>query len=206
MLIIEGKRDSILNPDYKPGSQKWQRQRKYAEYTSASLYTEGLHSWKFGRFEMRAKIDISPGLWPAFWTEGVSGGWPYSGEIDIMEYYQGNVLANIAWGAAQQGKAIWDSFRKPVSELGGEEWAKEFHVWRMDWDSLKIVLYLDDTLMNTADLSDTYNQNAEGMNPFLQPQYIKINLAIGGGAGGDPSSTAFPVYYKIDYIRVYQKE
>ena len=143
-------------------------------------------------------------MWPAFWTEGIYGGWPYSGEVDIMEYYQGNVLANIAWGSAQ-GKAIWDSYRKPVSELGGEEWAKEFHVWRLEWDSLKINLYLDDVFMNSVNLSETYNQDKEGKNPFLQPHFIKVNLAIGGSAGGDPSSTVFPVYYKIDYIRVYQK-
>ena len=203
-LIIEAKRDSIPNPIYEPGSQKWKEQREYAQYSSASLYTLGRHSWMFGRFEMRAKIDIGKGLWPAFWTQGVKGGWPYNGEVDIMEYYKGNILANIAWGSSQNGKAIWNSFRKPVSDLGGEEWAKEFHVWRMEWDSLQIQLYLDDMLLNSVDLSETCNQDAEGKNPFLQPLYIIINLAV-GGVSGDPSSTTFPAYYLIDYIRVYQK-
>ena len=54
LLIIRGDRDSFPNPDYRPGSLKWQQQRKYAKYSSASLYTEALHSWKFGRFEMRS--------------------------------------------------------------------------------------------------------------------------------------------------------
>ncbi|MCX6170215.1 MAG: glycoside hydrolase family 16 protein [Ignavibacteriales bacterium] len=204
-LIIEAKRDSIINPKYKPGSSKWQEQRKYSEYTSASLHTQNRKSFKFGRIEIRAKIDIGAGLWPAFWTQGVSGGWPYNGEVDVMEYYQEKILANFAWGAAQSGKAIWDSYRKPVSELGGEEWAKNFHIWRMDWDSTQIRISLDDLLLNSVDLSETINKDAAGKNPFLQPHYLIINLAIGGTAGGDPKPTPFPVFYVIDYVRVYQK-
>ncbi|MBU2493127.1 MAG: glycoside hydrolase family 16 protein [Bacteroidetes bacterium] len=205
LLVIEAKRDSFPNPIYKPGSSKWQEQRKFAEYTSASLHTQNRHSWMFGRIEMRAKIDIGAGLWPAFWSQGISGGWPYNGEIDIMEYYQEKILANFAWGATQQGKAIWDSYRKPVSELGGADWAAEFHVWRMEWDSLQISIYLDDVLLNNVNLSETFNKDAEGKNPFLQKHYIIINLAIGGNAGGDPTPTVFPVKYQIDYVRVYQK-
>ena len=64
---------------------------------------------------------------------------------------------------------------------------------------------LDDFLMNSADLSTTINKDSEGENPFLEPQYIIINLAIGGTAGGDPSGTIFPAFYEIDYVRVYQK-
>lgn len=204
-LIIEAKRDSMPNPIYKPGSSKWQEKRKYIEYTSASLQTKSRHFWKFGRFEMRAKIPVGAGLWPAFWSQGINGDWPHSGEIDIMEYYQGMILANFAWGAEQKGKAVWDSYRKPISELGGEEWAKKYHIWRLDWDSTKISISLDDTLLNSVDLADTFNRDAAGINPFLQPHYLMVNLAVGGNAGGDPSSTSFPVRYCIDYIRIYKK-
>nr|AIA89543.1 CAZy families GH16 protein [uncultured Dyadobacter sp.] len=62
------------------------------------MLTRGLHEWKYGRFEMRAKLDTQPGMWPAFWTLGVKGQWPSNGEIDIMEYYQNMILANTAWG------------------------------------------------------------------------------------------------------------
>jgi beta-glucanase (GH16 family) len=206
-LIIEAKREQKENPNYVPGSDSWKTNRAYAEYTSSSLLTRGLHSWLFGRFEMRAKIDARPGLWPAFWTLGVSGSWPHNGEVDIMEYYQSKLLANIAWGAEEKWQAVWDSYSFPVSTLieHDPEWLDKFHLWRMDWDETSIKLYLDDTLLNTANLADTFNRDQEGKNPFLQPHYIIVNLAIGGTAGGDPSRTTFPAFYQIDYIRVYQK-
>lgn len=206
-LIIEARNERKKNPDYLPESDNWRKNREYAEYTSSSLLTRGLHSWMFGRFEMRAKIDTRPGLWPAFWTLGVSGSWPHNGEIDIMEYYKGRILANIAWGAEEKWQPVWDDFRLPVDSLKAKNcnWTDKFHIWRMDWDKESIRLFLDDVLLNEADLSLTFNRDGEGRNPFLQPHYIIINLAIGGTAGGDPSDTRFPAYYVIDYIRVYQK-
>ena len=206
-LIIEAKRERRSNPNYVPGSDDWKRNREHAEYTSSSLLTRGLHSWMFGRFEMRAKIDTRPGLWPAFWTLGVSGTWPHNGEIDIMEYYAGKILANIAWGGEEKWQAVWDSFSLPIATLKkmDSEWPDKFHIWRMDWDKDSIKLYVDDMILNTADLSTTINRDAEGKNPFLQPHYIIVNLAVGGTAGADPSQTEFPAFYEIDYLRVYQK-
>jgi hypothetical protein len=58
--------------------------------------------------------------------------------------------------------------------------------------------------LNTVDLSKTINQDGTGTNPFRQPHYILVNLAIGGTQGGDPSSTAFPARLEVDYIRIYQ--
>lgn len=204
-LVIEARRERIANPDYSSQSGDWKRNRQYAEYTSSSLLTRGLQGWLFGRFEMRARIDTRPGLWPAFWTLGVNGDWPHGGEIDIMEYYRGMLLANIAWGAEEKWKAVWDSYSKPLAALADPDWSGKFHVWRMDWDREAIRLYLDDTLMNEAALSGTINRDAEAKNPFLAPQYIIVNLAVGGNSGGDPSHTVFPAKFEIDYIRVYQK-
>ena len=206
-LIIEARRERKKNTDYTPGSDNWRINREYAEYTSSSLLTRGLHSWMFGRFEMRAKIDTRSGLWPAFWTLGVTGSWPHNGEIDIMEYYEGRILANIAWGAEEKWQPVWGDFRLPVDSLKVKDsnWSDKFHVWRMDWDKERIRLFLDDVLLNEAILSLTINRDGEGRNLFLQPHYIIINLAIGGTAGGDPSDTSFPAYYEIDYIRVFQK-
>ena len=206
-LVIEGRRERVANPDYVAGSSGWKKNRQFQSSTSSSLLTKGLHSWQFGRFEMRAKIDTRAGLWPAFWTLGVNGDWPHCGEVDRMEYYQGKVLANIAWGAETEWKAIGDSYRLPLDSLRANDpnWSDKFHVWRMDWDITGISLYLDDKLLNTAELADTFNKDAEHANPFLQPHYIIVNLAIGGHAGGSPSETIFPADYEIDYIRVYQK-
>jgi len=204
-LVIEARREAVANPNYSPQSGDWKLNREAAEYTSSSLHTRGLHSWVFGRFELRARIDTRPGLWPAFWTLGVNGDWPHGGEIDIMEYYRGTVLANIAWGAKEKWHAVWDSYAKPIVQFSDPDWPSKFHVWRMDWDREAIRLYLDDTLMNAASLAATVNRDPEGKNPFLQAQYLIVNLAVGGTSGGDPSRTIFPARYEIDYIRVYQK-
>jgi beta-glucanase (GH16 family) len=73
----------------------------------------------------------------------------------------------------------------------------------MDWDKDKIRLYVDDQLLNEVSLTETINP--DGFNPFLQPHYILLNLAVGGN-GGDPSGTRFPVKYEVDYVRVYQED
>lgn len=204
-LIIEGRKERKENPNYEQGSSDWKKSRRVAEYTSSSLLTRGMHSWLFGRFEMRARIDTRPGLWPAFWSLGVSGDWPHCGEVDIMEYYRGTLLANIAWGAEEKWSAVWDSYHLPLDNLSDPNWSSKFHVWRMDWDAENIRLFMDDILLNEASLLTTINRDAEGKNPFLQPHYIIVNLAIGGTAGGNPAQTLFPAKYEIDYVRIYQK-
>ena len=201
-LIIEGRRERRANPRYEAGSTDWRRNREFAEYTSASLLTRGLHTWQYGYFEMRARIETRPGLWPAWWTLGASGGWPHNGEIDIMEFYGGNLLANVAWGGAARGRAIWDDVRKPVTSLG-PGWSDTFHVWRMLWDERTIRLSVDDVWLNDVDLEKTVNQDGTGVNPLRQPHYMILNLAIGGTNGGDPSGTPFPSRYEVDYVRVY---
>jgi beta-glucanase (GH16 family) len=205
MLVIEGRRERKVNPDYQPGSTDWRRGREFAEYTASSLTTRGLHAWQYGRFEMRARIDTRAGLWPAFWTLGVAGGWPRCGEVDIMEYYAGVLLANAAWGSAQRGRAVWDDSRAPLRSLGDPGWPDRFHVWRMNWDERQIRIFVDGRLLNEVDLERTVNEDGTGTNPFHQPHYLLVNLAIGGTQGGDPSATKFPAKYEIDYIRVYQK-
>jgi len=202
-LIIEARREQVANPRYRPGSQDWPQVVREAEYTAASLLTRGRRSWQYGRFEMRGKIDVRSGLWPAWWTLGVNGEWPSSGEIDIMEYYRGKLLANVAWGTQRRWRARWDSQTVDIAELGGEEWANEFHVWRMDWCEDFIRLYVDDRLLNETDLSKTVNP--DGTNPFHQPHYMLLNVAIGGDNGGDPSATEFPSRFEVDWVRVWQR-
>jgi beta-glucanase (GH16 family) len=202
LLIIEARRERRPNPLHGTDGGTWRTEREHVEYTSSSLTTRGLHSWRFGRIEARARIDTRPGLWPAFWTLGVQGRWPANGEIDIMEYYRGMLLANAAWANARGG-AEWDDVRVPIAELGGPDWSSEFHVWRMDWDEQEIRLYVDDLLLNTVSLERTYNP--DGTNPLRQPHYIILNLAVGGTNGGDPSPTEFPAWLEFDYVRVYQR-
>ena len=206
-LIIEGRREERPNPNYDADSDDWRTNRPTITYTSASLRTLGLQQWKYGRFEVRAKIPASDGMWPAIWFLGVEGEWPSSGEIDLMEYYDGNILANACWGTQKRYEPKWDSVKVPLGDLGDPQtWDQEFHIWRMDWDEQSIVLSLDDRVLNTIDLTTTINPNDHGPgNPFHQPHYLLLNLAM-GGLGGDPAGTDFPARYEIDYVRVYQRE
>lgn len=206
LLIIEGEKVHIPNPVYDSVSTRWKSKRRFIEYTSASINTAGLHAWKYGRFVMRAKIDTNIGLWPAFWMLGVAGQWPSCGEIDIMEYYRGKILANVACGTDTAYKAQWFSNTKTIRSFNDRLWASKFHIWRMDWDEKEISLYVDDLLMNRVALNKLVNKDGTGINPFNQPQYMLLNMAIGGDNGGDPSLTAFPKRFEIDYVRVYQKQ
>jgi beta-glucanase (GH16 family) len=201
MLVIEARRETKANPDYAAGSSDWRRRRRHAEYTSASLTTRHRQAWRFGRFEMRARIDARSGLWPAFWTLGVDGEWPDSGEIDIMESYRGLLLANAAWGSGERWTPRWDDSRVSIESLGGGDWVRQFHVWRMEWTRERIVLSVDDRVLNDIDLRRTLNP--DGVNPFHQPHYLLLNLAVGGTNGGDPSHIRFPARVEVDYVRVY---
>ncbi|MDO7849978.1 glycoside hydrolase family 16 protein [Hymenobacter convexus] len=204
-LVIEARQETRPNPNYKPGSTDWRTSRPTIEYTSASLNTSGRHQWQYGRFEMRARIDTRPGLWPAFWTLGVDKPWPSNGEIDIMEYYKGNLLANVASGTARPYTARWHSETKPVTSFADPAWSQKFHVWRMDWDEKAIRLYVDDLLLNETLLTNTVNQDGTNFNPMMQPHYVLLNLALGGDNGGPLTGTTFPSRYEIDYVRVYQR-
>lgn len=205
LLIIEARKEQKPNPSYQEGSMDWRRKRKIIDYTSSCLLTRGKKTWQYGRFELRARIDVSPGMWPAWWTLGVKKGWPANGEIDIMEYYRGKLLANIACLGPDQ-KPEWFSNTFKVDSLGGTKWSKQFHVWRMDWTEEFIALYCDNQLLNQVNLDQLVNKNGSGFNPFKQPHYMLLNLALGGMNGGDPSKTEFPNRMEVDYVRVYQKK
>lgn len=215
-LLIEGRKERIPNPGYKEGSHEWRENREFAEYTSTCLTTRGKVEFRYGRLEVRARIPVAPGSWPAIWTLGNMWGWPANGEVDLMEYYVRNgnryILANACW-SSETGGSMWDEGLIPYSHFTDmtEDWADRFHIWRMDWDKDFIRLYLDDELLNEIDLSLTANRGANGNfnNPFSNDiegfgQYILLNLAIGSN-GGTPDDTAFPLRYEIDYVRLFQK-
>ncbi|MFV0469178.1 MAG: family 16 glycosylhydrolase [Dysgonomonas sp.] len=205
LLQIEGRKETFNNPNYNSSSSDWRQNRQFVNYTSSSINTSQSHSWLFGRFEIRAKIPVFQGSWPAIWTLGIDREWPSCGEIDIMEYYANSILANAAWGTDRRWVAKWKSSQTPMSHFIAKDadWANKFHIWRMDWTEDYIKLYLDDELLNSIDLSVTIN--ADGSNPFHQPHYLLLNLALGGINGGTIDDTKFPATYYVDYARVYQK-
>jgi beta-glucanase (GH16 family) len=205
-LIIEARKESRVNPNFvSKNHHDWTKKRDSIRVTSSCLITRGKHSWQYGRFEMRAKIPVTKGMWPAFWTLGVQGNWPANGEIDIMEYYRGKILANVAW-KSNTGATAWDSKTALLSDFKKDSWADEFHIWRMDWDAQSIKLYVDNQLINETDLKGTLEDANQKILPFQQPHYLLVNLAVGGINGGDFTSASFSAKYIIDYIRVYQKK
>lgn len=179
------------------------------EYTSACLITKGLHSFKFGRIEARIKAPLMEGSWPAFWTLGVSESWPSCGEIDIFEYYRKTVLANFCWAApGGQWSPEWNTVRTPLEKFQKDdpEWADKFHVYAMDWDEKRIVLSVDGVAVNDSSIAEVKNARFRSVeNPFHQPHYLLVNLALGGDNGGDVTKMPFPAYMYVDYVRVYQK-
>ena len=215
-LVIEGKKECFNNPHYEAGSSDWRKNREFIHYTSSSLTTKFSQQFLYGRFEIRAKIPVASGAWPAIWLQGNKWEWPNNGEIDIMEYYikdgQPSILANACWGSPEQWKGVWDSAVIPFSHFTEKDphWADKFHIWRMDWDKTFIRIYLDDELLNEIDLSKTQNQGYDGNteNPFANDvagfkHYLLLNLAIDSN-GGEPDDSQLPLRYYIDYMRVYQ--
>ncbi|MBO4906031.1 MAG: glycoside hydrolase family 16 protein [Bacteroidaceae bacterium] len=234
VLQITGRLETVENTRFDASSNDWRRNRREARYTSACITTAKSFHFRYGRLEVRARIPVAEGAWPAIWTLGNQWGWPACGEIDVMEFYRVPpttmgvhhddqsaatqrslpiILANACW-QGEHGGDKWNTCRVPYSHFTERdaEWASKFHTWRMDWTPDAIRLYLDDELLN--DIHTSLAQNGGGpnhdVNPFANDiegfgHYILLNLAI-GSSGGTPDELAFPLLYEIDYVRVYQQE
>ncbi len=186
--------------------------REGIECTSSSINTRGKFEFLYGRLEVRARIPYAKGAWPAIWTLGSTWPWPSGGEIDIMEFYHidgvPTILANFAHGSDEQYKAVWNSSTTPYAHFLERDpyFSDKFHVWRMDWDADSIALFLDGELLNRIDISKTINGKlGDHKSPFRTPQYILLNLAMGGDHGGEVDKAAMPICYDVDWVRVYQK-
>lgn len=208
-LVIEGRRERRPNPRFGDAKERAEfRDRRFINFTSASLTTQGLHEWQYGRFEIRARIKAEPGLWPAIWTLGSKGPWPAKGEIDIMEYYDNSILANFAWAARDPRTPVWKGAKKPLSAITQDpDWDRKFHIWVMDWTEDEISLWLDGKLMNHLRLDQVRNGGSDAPlpHPFRQPHFMLLNLALGGDRGGSLAKTSFPSRYEVDYVRVYRR-
>jgi len=155
---------------------------------------------------VRARLTIDDGYFPAFWTTG-PGEWPYGGEVDLMEYYKGRVLANFAWGNGTRWGARRNVFNNP-NHGDKTPWKKKFHVWKLVGSDTKTQILLDDELMNEVShdtARDPQTEWSKVVHPFKQGHSLILNLAI-GGPGGDPPKATWPLVYEVDYARVYQKE
>ncbi len=167
-------------------------------YTSARMRTKNKGDWKYGRFEVRAKLPFGQGMWPAIWmlpTDWEYGGWPMSGEIDIMEmvgHETWKVYGTIHFGASVQQRQQ----RGGSYSLTDASFSQEFHTFTTEWDSVGMTWYVD---------GKQYFATQIGA-PFDKRFHILLNVAVGGNWPGNPNEfTIFPQRMTVDYVRVYTK-
>ncbi len=203
-----------------PGGKKWQA------YTSGKVRTKGLAAYKYGRFSARMKLPEGQGTWPAFWMmpeTDTYGGWPLSGEIDIMEAVNLNTpcedcpggIERHTSGALHFGNEIPQNTYLFLKAEGGrlpgpsEEW----RVYAVEWAEGVIQWLVDGKVYMRIESKDWFTASADKAEnpyaPFDQPFYMMLNLAVGGnlaeksnGKGFDPAS--FPAELRVDWVRVEQ--
>ncbi len=196
-LVIEARKENYVYDDSVDHSTL------PAHYTSAALETIGKADWTYGRIEVRAKLPAGKGVWPAIWTLGSNinqpgVGWPRCGEIDIMELVgkqPGVIHGTIHYYA--NGKHVGKGTEIPIAHP-----ESDFHVYSAEWTPDRIDIYVDDKKYNSFDLSLASN---DGQNPFRKPQYLILNLALGGDWGGPIDDSIFPQRMTVDYVHIYQK-
>lgn len=194
-LYIEARRENYFGPE---GSRN---------FTSSRLRTKNRGDWKYGRFEMCAKMPIGKGFWPAFWmlpTDEVYGGWPHSGEIDIMEVL-GDKPRQLHGTLHYADAKRHHTYSGSHTLLSSGTFADEFHVFGLEWEPRAIHWYLDGKRYQTQ----TNWQSGTNVfpAPFDQRFHLLLNLAVGGNWPGNPTSdTHFPQSMVVDYVRVYQRE
>lgn len=172
-------------------------------YSSARLITKDKASWTYGFFEVRAKLPCSLGTWPAIWMLGIGGTWPDDGEIDIMEQ-KGTSSAEKSRVSGTIHTRAYNYFNGSGgrgSSLSINDACTEFHNYQLTWSADKIAIGVDDQVY----FEYTKPANAsEDVWPFDQPQFMILNLAIGGDLGGAVPSNFTSDSMVVEYVRVYQ--
>lgn len=209
-------------------------ERASKAFSSGKVRTRGLAQWRYGRFEMRAKLPSGQGTWPAFWMlpagELTGGLQPYSGEIDIMEAVnlgapcktcQGNengdgevgqnqTTAALHVGSAELGHSSV-GYRAVLPDASNP--ADDYHVWAAEWAQGQIAFFLDGVMYARVTSTDfpalAYQAQADERGPFDQAYYLMLNLAIGGVYPESVNArgideTAIPAVLAVDWVRVYQ--
>jgi len=227
VLHLKARKEQFTGPDRPPEIADKPNPKKTQEFTSGKIRTLGLASWKYGKMEFRAKPPKGQGTWPAVWmmpADNVYGGWPRSGEIDILEGVnlgatcdtcKGDVGENRMISAlhfgdyAPKNKFLDTRVALPTNALPSDD----FHVWTLEWGEGLMRFYLDGRKYwelragQWDSASPLAKSNAVA--PFDQPFYIMANLAIGGGLSEKNNdkgvaANVTPAEFQIDWIRIYQ--
>ncbi len=227
MLRITAREERFTGPDRPPEIATRPNPNRTQPFTSGKIRTRGLASWKYGKFEIRAKVPKGQGTWPAVWMMPAGdhyGGWPLSGEIDILEAVnlgascieckgivgENRTLSAIHFGDKPPKNAdIHQRVALPDNALPSDD----FHVWTLEWGAGVMRFYLDNKLYwhVTSDQWNTASAKAKSnpIAPFDKPFYIMANLAIGGKLSEDNNDkgivmSSVPAEFLIDWIRIYQ--
>lgn len=178
---------------------------KGRKYTSARLVTKGKGDWLYGRVEVRAKLPEGRGLWPAIWmlsTDWAYGGWPASGEIDIMENVGYDPYVIVASAHTKAYNHVQNTQKN--AQITIPTCYSDFHNYVLEWEENEYRVYVDSTLYFT------YKNDHTGFAawPFDKPFHLILNLAVGGNWGGKKGidDSIFPRSMVVDYVRVYQKK
>jgi beta-glucanase (GH16 family) len=173
------------------------------EYSSARMVTKNKRSFQFGRIDVRAKLPIGKGMWPAIWMlseEDKYGGWPKSGEIDIMELV-GDKPSEV-FGTVHFGNEFW-RYVSAETVITDGTFADDFHTFTLLWrdDCLRFMLDGQE-YGNPVTPSVTLPQGY----PFNDAFHLILNIAVGGNLPGNPDgTTTFPQTMEVDFIKYYEE-
>jgi beta-glucanase (GH16 family) len=179
------------------------RHEKYrgSHYTSARLTTRGKRDFLYGRIEVSAKLPTGAGTWPAIWLLGTSTRepWPASGELDIMEH----IGRNPGWihGSAHSLKYYWVKGNQKTGITCIPDAQTVFHEYALEWYPDRLDFFVDNNKYLTVANEGTGREAW----PFDQPEYLILNIAMGGGWGGKVDDGVLPARMEIQYVRVYRQ-
>ncbi len=224
MLVLRAHEESWTGaawPPHMASSQPDPNAQNTKPFTSGKVTTQGNASWRYGRIELRARLPQGQGTWPAFWMmpEGdVYGGWPLSGEIDIMEAVnlgvecadceaggENSVLGTLHFGDRPPGNVYLNRERSFPGVLDGE-----FHTYGVIWEEGRFTWTIDGEPFGTIEASEWWTAASSDANaPFDQEFHLIINLAIGGNWPENTnlrgvSTDGFPKQVEVDWVRVWQ--
>jgi beta-glucanase (GH16 family) len=173
-------------------------------YTSGRIVSRGKGDWKYGRIVVRAKLPSGRGTWPAIWmlsTGWKYGGWPASGEIDIMEHV--GFDPGIVHGTIHTEKYNHNKGTQKEGSIRVPDASEAFHVYAIEWNENQIDFFVDG--MKYHGVQKNSGEDYTGW-PFDQPFHLIMNVAVGGNWGGQHGidATIWPQRMEVDYVRVYQ--
>lgn len=188
-LIIEARKNDMDQP-----------------WTSARLTTRGKVSFLYGKIEFSAKSSSKDGTWAAGWLLGDSYvdelSWPYCGEVDILECI-GKEIDNdtgdgINHASCHTRRYYFKENTQITQVIDVKDMENTFHTYSITWTPEGIKAYVDDVHYYT------YDKTGDKLEwPFDEPQNIILNLAMGGGMGGEIDPSVDSAKLTVDYVRVY---